>query len=174
MNLIEAIESEDMDDLINRLNAYAISRLKSIGIKDFNGKEPMDFVGELILKVIEGKRDWSRAECSFKEFLFGCLKSEITNFFKTNKNIYDNEIPDISSDYVSSNIENTRTQISQLLIQEGADDNELLVFECWADGIVKPKDVALDLGIDVKEVNNITKRLVRKLPKIQSLVINIL
>ena len=74
MTLAEAIQSVDMDEIIDSMNAYAISRLNSVSEKTFNGRSSVDFVGDLILKVMEGKRDWDKAECSFKEFLFGCLK----------------------------------------------------------------------------------------------------
>lgn len=174
MNLTEAIQSVDMDKVIDRMNAYAISHLKSVGAKNFNGKEPIDFVGEVILKVMEGKRDWTKAQCSFTEFLLGCLKSEISNFFKTHKNIYDNELLDIPSSEHSSTDEDKRNQVFELLKQEGADDNELLIFEYWVDGITKPNEIAKDLGIEVKEVYNIIKRLVRRLPKIQTQVTNII
>lgn len=173
MNLTEAINSVDMDEVIDRMNAYAISLLKSVGTKNFKGKEPIDFVGDVILKVIEGKRDWAKAKCSFTEFLFGCLKSEISNFFTTNKNLYDSELPEIPSNGYSSKEEVKLNQVIELLKQEGADDKELLVFEYWADGTTKPKEIATDLGIEVKEVYNITKRLERRLPKIQTQVINI-
>lgn len=174
MNLTEAIQSVDMDEVIDRMNAYAISLLKSVGIKNFNGKEPIDFVGDVILKVMEGKRDWSKAQCPFEEFLFGCLKSEISNFFTTNKNIYSDELPDIYSNEESFNADEKRNQVSELLEQEGADDDELTVFEYWMEGITKPAKIAEDLGIDVKKVYKITKRLVRRLPKIQTQVINII
>jgi len=174
MNLAEAIQSVDMNEVIDRMNAYAISILKSVGVKNFNGKEPIDFVGDVILKVMDGQRDWSKANCSFTEFLFGCLKSEISNFFKTNKNIYDNELPEILSTDQSFSEEHLRNSISEMLKKEGADDDELTVFEYWADGITKPSEIAKDLGINVKEVYNITKRLERRLPKIQTQVKNII
>ena len=174
MNLAEAIQSVDMDEVIDRMNAYAISILKSVGVKNFNGKEPIDFVGDVILKVMDGQRDWSKSKCSFTEFLFGCLKSEISNFFKTNKNIYDNELPDIPTTDQSFSEKHIRNSISEILKIEGADDGELMVFEYWADGITKPSEIAKDLGIAVKEVYNITKRLERRLPKIQTQVKNII
>jgi len=174
MNLTEAIQSVNLEEIIDSMNAFAISRLKSIVVKNFNGKQPIDFVGDLILKVMEGKRDWNKAQCSFKEFLFGCLKSEINNFFTTNKNIYVDELPDVSLNGESSNIEEKKKQVSDLLKQEGADGDELTVFEYWMDGIFKPAEIAKDLGIDVKEVYNITKRLERRLPKIQTQAINII
>jgi len=174
MNLSEAIDSVDFEDLIDRMNAYAISRLRSVGIKNFNGREPIDFVGDLILKVMEGKRDWDNARCSFKDFLFGCLRSEISNFFNTNNGLIDVEIPDIASSIETVNLDEQRKQIAELLCIEGADDHELIVFECWADGILKPAEIAKDLGIKVREVYVITKRLERKIDKIKSRVTDII
>lgn len=168
MNLTEAILSVDMDDVIDRMNAYAFSLLKSVGVKNFNGKEPIDFVGDVILKVMEGKRDWTKAQCPFTEFLFGCLKSEINNFFTTNKFIFDDEFPDVSLNESYSNVEDNKNQIYELLKQEGADDEELIVFNCWVDGITKPAEIAKDLGIDVMDVYKITKRIERRLPKIRT------
>jgi len=177
MNLAEAIESVDLNEIIDSMNAYAISRLKSVGVKNFNGREPIDFVGDLILKVMEGKRDWSKAQCPFKEFLFGCLKSEIQNFFTTTKNLNTDELPAIPSNVSSESsieIEKKRAQISDLLEKEGADDDELTVFEYWMDGIYKPRDIAKDLGVEVKEIYKIIKRIERRLPKIQMQAINII
>jgi len=174
MNLIEEFHSVDMEEVIDRMNAYAISHLRSVGVKNFNGKEPIDFVGDVIIKVMEGKRDWSKAQCSFTEFLFGCLKSEISNFLKSNKNLYTNELPVISPDEKSLNVEEKRNQVSELLIQEGADDEELTVFEYWMDGILKPAEIAKDLGIEAKTVYNIIKRLERRISIIQTQVANII
>lgn len=174
MNLAEAIQSVNMDEIINSMNAYAISRLKSVGVKNFNGKLPIDFVGDLILKVMEGERDWSKAQCSFKEFLFGCLKSEISNFLTTNKNNIADELPEVSVNGISLNMDEKRKQVSELLKQEGPDDDELTVFEYWMDGIFKPADIAKDLGVDVKEIYVIIKRLERKTKKIQTRAINII
>jgi len=174
MNLAEEIQSVDMDAIIDSMNAYAISRLKSVGEKNFNGRSPIDFVGDLILKVMEGKRDWNKAECSFKEFLFGSLKSDISNFFRTSKRIHLGELPEIPVNGNSVNIEEKRKEVSELLKQEGADDDELTVFEYWMDGIFKPADIAKDLGVAVKEVYVIIKRLERKREKIQTQLTNII
>lgn len=167
MNLTEAIQSVDMGEIIDRMNAYAISRLKSVGIKNFNGKLPVDFVGDLILKVLEGRRDWSKAKCSFELFLFGSLKSDIDNFFTTNKFNYTDNLPEVSSDANSSNIEEERRIVYNQLKHEGSDDDELIVFEYWMDGMNKPADIAADLGIDVNEIYKITKRLERRIQKIK-------
>ncbi len=174
MNLAETIASEDMDEIIDRMNAYAISRLKSVGEKTFNGKSPVDFVGEIILKVMEGKRKWDNAECSFRMFLFGCLKSDISNFFKTIKNNHSTDFPELIVNETLINIEEKRNEVSELLKKTGADDDELTVFEYWMDGILKPADIAKDLGIHVNEVYVIIKRLERKREKIKTQAITII
>ena len=174
MNLTEAIQSENMDAIIDSMNAYAISILKSVGIKNFNGRHPVDFVGDVLLKVMEGTRDWNKAECSFKEFLFGCLKSEISSFFKTKKRISSDELPEIPVKGNSINIEEKRKQVSELLKEEGADHDELMVFEYWMDGIFKPAEIAADLDVEAKDIYVIIKRLKRKLEKIEQQAINII
>ena len=174
MNLTEAIQSEDMDAIIDSMNAYAISILKSVGVKDFNGRHPVDFVGDILLKVMEGKRDWEKAECSFKEFLFGCLRSEISSFFKTKKRISSGEMPEIPVNGNAINVEEKRNQVSEMLKEEGANDDELTVFEYWMDGIFKPAEIGKDLGVDATEIYVIIKRLKRKLEKIEQQSINII
>ncbi|MBK1439975.1 sigma-70 family RNA polymerase sigma factor [Parapedobacter sp. ISTM3] len=167
MNLCDALQSVDLDDLIKRLTLYASSRLRSVGVKDFDGKEPVDFVGDLFLKVMEGTRDWEKANCSFTEFMFGCLKSELSNFFNGTSIGQTQDLQGIELDSGQNDFKEEREQVSELLKRAGADDNELLVFEYWLDGIYKPAEIAGDLGIDVKEIYVITKRLERRLPKIR-------
>lgn len=174
MTIKEAMLSENMDEIIDSMNAYAIYRLHSVGEKTFNGLSPLDFVGEVILKALEGTRKWASTECSFKMFLFGCLESGIYNFFKTMKYDHLNEFPDISVTNNNINVEGKRQQVSELLKQAGADDDELTVFECWMDGIFKPAEIAKNLGIDVKELYVIIKRLERRRMKIETQAINII
>lgn len=175
MNLRDALLSVDLEEIIDGMNAYAICRLKSIGLKNFSGREPIDFVGDVILKVLdEGGRDWGKAKCSFKEFLFGCLRSEISNFITTNKNTFIGELPIIPYSENVDNIDEVRKQVIVLLKQAEGDDDELIVFEYWMDGIYKPSEIANDLGIDKGTVYNIIKRLERKLQKIQFHVIDLI
>jgi DNA-directed RNA polymerase specialized sigma24 family protein len=167
MDLTEVMLSENMDAIIDSMNAYAISVLKSVGIKDFEGRQPVDFVGEVLLKVIDGTRDWKKAECSFKEFLFGCLKSDISSFFKTIKKVSSDEIPEIPANDNPINLEEKRKHLLELLKEEGSDDDELTVFEYWMDGIFKPSEIGADLGVDPKDIYVIIKRLKRRLEKIE-------
>lgn len=97
MTLEEALQNNDMNEIMDSMTAYVYSRIKTIGVKDLEGKTPEDFVGEVLMKVAEGERDWSKAKCSFKDFLFGCLKSHLYNFFKSFTQLYEDELPDIES-----------------------------------------------------------------------------
>ena len=61
-------------------------------------------------------------------------------------------------------------EVTKVLKQEGADDDEIIIFTYWAEGISKPAAISEDLGIEMKEVLNVTKRLRRRLIKVQSKV----
>lgn len=83
MTVEEAILSHDMEDIINRMILYAKEKIKLLDIKNLQGKEPFDFVQDILCKSLESKRNWDETKCSFVEFLFGCLKSEISNFYSS-------------------------------------------------------------------------------------------
>lgn len=172
MTLEEALHNNDMNDIIDSMTAYAYSRIKSIGVKDLEGKAPEDFVGEVLMKVAEGERDWQKAKCSFKVFLFGCLKSHISNYLVAFEQKYESDLPDIETREES----NSDSELIQMAIQklesEGADQDEVDMFECWIDGINKPAEVADLLGKDIQEIYNIQKRLLRKTPKLHTLIKN--
>ena len=168
MTIEEAIQSHDMSDIVNRMTLYANNRLKGLNFKDLQGKEPLDFIQEVFYKALDGKRNWDESKCSFRDFLFGCLKSEISNFVETKQAISDDIPNDVSEN--TSTVEEEIKEISALLKQEGADDEEIIIFTCWTDGLVKPSEVSDYLGIGVKDVLNITKRLKRRLLKNQTKV----
>jgi DNA-directed RNA polymerase specialized sigma24 family protein len=171
MTLEEALRNNNMNEIMDSMTAYVYGRIKTIGVKDLEGKTPEDFVGEVLMKVAEGERDWSKAKVPFKDFLFGCLKSHLYNFFKSFEQKYEAELPDIESGEESEN-ESVLKQIAiQKLKDDGADQDEIDVFECWIEGMDKPAEIAELSGKNVKEIYNITKRLERKMPKLQTLII---
>jgi hypothetical protein len=53
----------------------------------------------------------------------------------------------------------------------GADQDEIDVFECWIEDMNKPAEIAELLGKNVKEIYKITKRLERKMPKLQTQIL---
>lgn len=165
MTVEEAILSHDMEDIINRMILYAKEKIKLLDIKNLQGKEPFDFVQDILCKSLESKRNWDETKCSFVEFLFGCLKSEISNFYSS-KQIFHQDIPDNLSEKNES-VDEEIQEITKVLKQEGADDDEIILFTYWVDGICKPTAISEDLGVEVKEILNITKRLKRRLLKFQ-------
>lgn len=168
MTVEEAILSHDMEDIVNRMILYTREKFKSLDVKKLQGKEPFDFVQDVLCKSLESKRNWDESKCAFVEFLFGCLKSEISNFFSS-KQIFHQDIPDNLSENNES-VDEEILEVTKVLKQEGADDDEIIIFSYWADGISKPAAISEDLGVEVKEVLNITKRLRRRLIKVQSKV----
>ena len=168
MTLEEALQNNDMNDIIDSMTAYVYGRIKTIGVKDLEGKTPEDYVGEVLMKVAEGERDWSKAKCSFKDFLFGCLKSHLYSFFKSFEQKFEAELPDIEGGEESGNESELKQIAIKKLKEEGADQNEIDVFECWIEDMIKPAEIAELLEKDVKEVYNIIKRLERKMPKLQT------
>jgi DNA-directed RNA polymerase specialized sigma24 family protein len=167
MTLEEALHNNDMNEIIDSMTAYAYGRIKTLGVKDLEGKTPEDFVGEVLMKVAEGERDWSKAKCSFKDFLFGCLKSHLSNFFKSFEKVHEDGMPDIESGVESGSESELKNIAIKKLKEAGANQDEIDVFECWMDNMNKPAEIADLLGKNVKEVYNITKRLERKMPKLQ-------
>ena len=171
MTLEEALHNSDMNEIIDRMTAYVYGRIKTIGVKDLEGKTPEDFVGEVLMKVAEGERDWSKSKIPFKDFLFGCLKSHLYNFFKSFKHVFETELPDIHSGTESGNESELKQIAIKTLKEDGADQDEIDVFECWIEDMNKPAEIAELLGKNVKAIYNITKRLERKMPKLQTQII---
>jgi DNA-directed RNA polymerase specialized sigma24 family protein len=174
MTLEEALHTHDMEEIMNSMTAYVYSRIKTIGVKDLGGKTPYDFVGEVLLKVLEGDRDWSKAKCPFKEFLFGCLKSHLDNFFKSYRQVYNDELPEIQVAEVIGDGSESKNAVIEMFKKDGADTDEIDVFECWIDGIRKPAEIADLCGIKINDVYNITKRLERRRLKILPQITRIL
>lgn len=173
MTLEEELQNNDMNGIMDSMTAYVYCRIKTIGVKDLEGKTPEDFVGEVLMKVAEGERDWLKSKVSFKVFLFGCLKSHLSNFFKSFEQKYDTELPEIEIGAESGSESALKNIAIKKLIEDGADQDEIDVFECWIDNINKPAEIADLLGKDVKEVYNITKRLERKMPGLKTQILKI-
>lgn len=168
MTLDEALKSEDMDDVIDRMTAYTTNYFKRTGIKQLNGLEPEDFVGEVLMKVAADVRDWQNAKCTFKEFLFGCLRSELYSFNKGFKKRFADDEPELSESDDDFDLEGQKGKAVEHLRDLGADEIEIGLFECWVDDIYKPADIADQLKTVVDVIHVAKKRLVRKLPKLRN------
>ena len=54
MTIEEAILSHDMEDIVNRMILYAKEKIRLMDVKVLEGKEPFDFVQDVICKSLEG------------------------------------------------------------------------------------------------------------------------
>jgi DNA-directed RNA polymerase specialized sigma24 family protein len=81
-NINDAFEQHDMVDIIRRMNIYAEFHLKKVPLKTLQGMTTDDFVSNVIVKVLSGVRKFENVQCSFKSFLFECLRSEISHFIE--------------------------------------------------------------------------------------------
>ena len=103
-----------------------------------------------------------------------CLRSEISNFFVTKQVVTTDQVPEDFLQLETLSVNEEKDIVVRLLIEAGADDEEQIVFELWMDGITKSNDIALELGISPSEVYKITRRLNKKLSKIETQVKQIL
>ena len=74
--------AHDIVTVIKGMNSRAKHHLRNVNVKQMEGMTPEDFVMDVMEKVLNGTRDWSKSKVSFDEFLFGCLRSDTSNFIK--------------------------------------------------------------------------------------------
>lgn len=174
MNFDEELRNADFDELFDALTGYAALRLKDVDPKLLAGKEPEDFVSDILEKVVRKIRNPDNAKCSLREFLFGCLRSDLSSFFKKLKNeappVEDPELCAAVQEISAGELQAWKDAVVNQLTLNGADQQEIAVFDCWADGILKPAQVGTELDLTASEVNTISRRLYRRLDCIKKLL----
>jgi hypothetical protein len=131
-----------------------------------------NIITEVIDKIfISKKRNWNTSENQeFQDFIFGAIDSHINNTLKGNDReiitndeyLFDskaNNSPNIQ-DKIST--DELRKQIYDELEKAGVSDEELLIFECLADGMNKKMQIRQELGIEEDEFNNLWRKFNRK------------
>lgn len=130
-------------------------------------------ISEIINKIfITNERKWNLIKYpDFDRFILSALDSHINNTLKkTNPevSIGDSEfILNGEADLGTAPDElilskELRDQIFDELQSSGADDNELLIFECLADGIDKPKEIKKSIGLSDRDFHNAWRKFKRK------------
>lgn len=167
MTFNEALKQVNYDEFIDRLTYYTETRLRLMDVKTRQGLEAHDIVFEAIRKVMEGKRTW-KPEVQIEAFMVQTLQSETSNLIRDRKKIRPLLEKDNNAGFVISVDEvNEKIRAIERLRGAGSDDIEIYVFDCWAEGIFKPAEIANELELDIKDVNNAVKRLGNKLDKLQ-------
>jgi hypothetical protein len=138
-------------------------------LKDFS----RDIVSEIINKIfIEKKRKWNvDSYPNFEDFIVSAIDSHINNTLKKSKTEIDvgnddflfNEngefAPSIEQIIIGKEL---KEQVFEELQSSGATDDELLIFECLADGIEKPDEIRSAIGLSEEEFHNAWRRFKRK------------
>jgi RNA polymerase sporulation-specific sigma factor len=185
--ILETLDSIDLKDLLDRMEDYVRGRFYDKSDQNKIGLQFQDFCQEVLRKACDGTRKWKMEKCSFENFIFGTLRSDLNYFFKKGKvrpdeddsegdDYWDQEECYITDVYYLEDLEqgfddkNFDKIDDKVIIQEwisslkdqGADNLEIEVFECWTSGIKTPKEVAEYMEMPIMEINNIYKRLRRK------------
>ncbi len=180
--LMEQLQNRDWDQFWLRLMGRCFWLLRKRYTVKWHNDEVKEFsreaIGEVINKIfIEKKRSWNIDRYpDFEEFIVGVIDSHINNTLnKKDKEstIGDNEFVLNENGESEQNAQEIvitkelRNQIYNELEASGADDDELLIFECLADGIDKPDDIKKELGISDEDFHNAWRRFKRKRITIQ-------
>lgn len=175
--LLKVFENLPWDDLFIKLEAYIVYSLRyKYNVAEGNEQlktKAHEIINEVIdLIFVTGSRNWRKEDCpDFNHFLFGVVKSHVNNSFnkKTKKfEPLDDRFEGQQNILDTITADELRKTIFDKLKSLNADDEELMVFECMADGIIKPDKISIELGIDSAYLNNILRRLYRKISKIKN------
>lgn len=135
-------------------------------------------ISEVVNKIfIEKKRKWNLDKYpDFERFIVSALDSHVNNTLNQPRKEVgvggSEAILDENSEITPSQADviitaELRKEVFDELQKAGADDDELMVFECLADGIEKPEDIRAELGINEENFHNIWRRLKRRREVIQ-------
>ena len=180
--LIEQLQNRNWDEFWLRLMSRCFWILrKRYGVR-WNNNELKEFSRDIISEVIskifvEKERHWYiDSYPDFEKFIISAIDSHINNTLKKKKSetsIGDNEFILDQNEEVEQNVQEIviaqelRQQIYEELESVGAEDDELLIFECLADGIIKPDDIRTELGMSESDFHNGWRRFKRKRKVIQ-------
>lgn len=184
--IFKRYSTDELNELILRMRAFANKRLGTYN-DNHGGQQKLDFVFGVFEKALLDIRKWKKDEFEFEDFLFGVLRSEISAYHEKVKRrkppeenleenesyilelpVYTEEIGYEDKSFNEIDNKKQKDRYVKLLESSGASDLEILIFECWCDGIEKPAEIADFLETDISDVYNAIKRLERRKSKLNS------
>jgi len=172
--LLLRLKQENWDNLIPKLQAYAVAKIKSkcLYFTQELKQVALDIANESIEKLWTEERKWDiHYYKTVFSFLQGAIDSLISSFFKeinNNKKVRLND-PDIlnkttiDKDFEAADLKNKVDDLFNDDVDAG------LVFDLIVQGC-KPSDISEELGIEINKVYNAIKRVNRKLLEAQKLI----
>lgn len=181
---LDKLESQDWKSIIVKLTAEVRFRLFTLKDKKMlEGKTPYDIAIEAIEKLYTGERKWDfEKDPDILKFLkYNVIKSMTNNLFETiNRKsivfIKNNEDfnEDIEYDFfrkfgIEDELERElyAKELLDDIEKELKNEDEWQIFNYRLDGL-KNSEISNELGIPIKEVENIMKRIKRKLIDIKN------
>ncbi|MEZ6243730.1 MAG: hypothetical protein R3B57_11895 [Phycisphaerales bacterium] len=192
MDTIPDLSGDEWSELTERLSLYATRKMSKLfwrgvparrGGHAPGGIEPQDLASEAIVSVIDGSREWDpAAHPDFRRFLEGVIDSKVNHLAESADNRMTRREP-VTTDGQIKELKTTRRNFEsdpadlccecdaadsfrQFVEKEIAGDDQLeQVFECLAAGIIRPREIAELLECEVTVINNIQKRLRRRVDK---------
>lgn len=177
--LIELSRIQNWTPLWLILLSHTIKRLRyRYGVRGKNDELKMKaraYISEVLdLIFIKGTRNWNSDHYpTFQDFIISVIDSHLSNSFskaagkeEASEEVLSDGLSESAEDQIS--YKELKEKIFKMLQDGGAHDDELLVFECMADGILKPQDIRTELGIDENTFRNIWRRLEPRLELIRT------
>lgn len=174
--LQKVLQKELTEEFYLSLVTHTIFRLrKRFGVKGDSESirdKAREFVQEIFESVfVTGTRKWNLdAYPELVSFLRSAIDSQLSNSFKSKRleqPELDNEVFEQVSDLTSS-IEDgicgdeIKKKIEYILAEDGTDDEVMMVFHCFFDGMRKKNEIRQELGISEAEFGKIWRRVQRK------------
>lgn len=182
-DLRAAIQKADWEELWTILLAHTIHRLiYRYGVKskkeDLIDRAKHSISEVLSLILIAETRNWNiNRYPTLKDFIISVIDSCLSNLFKKGNSTVDLQSSQAENSFDLSHedsmaYEELYKEAYRFLEEEGATDEELLIFECMADGIVKPQAIKENLGINDSDYHNAWRRLELKLKRLRQKLSN--
>jgi len=150
---------------------------------EVSGESVEDIVSKVILKLISGNRTWDHENVNINAWIINSIRSEVNNLF--NKKSTKNEMDEVDDEFdcVEFNLENygvddqgfctdplkiivnkEELELTAKELLEFASNDELIEKMIFAilDGVENKAEIMANyLGVDIKEIYNANKRIVR-------------
>lgn len=179
------LDAANWDDLLPRLLKYARSKLYKTQLVSKITIEPEDLVSEAIALAYgvgqnDGYRHWNKE--TFPDlciFLFSVIKSLVSHKIEHHIKFPAQEIGDFDGATQTPTPEeviiqkNNLSKIYQRIYEsvEGDDEMETVIL-CIEEGFDTPREIASQTGYEIPRVNNILKRIRRKLSPLKDEIIS--
>jgi len=126
-----------------------------------------DVVHSLYVKFMDGERTWDKEKCpDFEQFFFKAIHSHVKNLAITQKM----QVPLDDDRFMSAWNDRDTTEHMEEFMELcrntlKADESLLQIFDAFSDGFAN-RDTARVLNLDIRDVLNAKKRIIRKLQPI--------